>query len=149
MQNEEIASSLRLSLESTNDGLMTFLASLRQAGLPDAVKGYRQLQMVLMQQRLWAQNHHRQELESLFQSIAHNAEELHSVFAAFAGIMEPLIDLPNITDAPTVTAQSPIIGTEETNNTSSTACEETAKPAKQTAKAKPIELPKGQRFQII
>ncbi len=150
MQNEEIAHSLRTSLESTNDGLTKFLVSLRQAGLPDAVKGYRQLQMVLMQQRLWAQNHKRQELDSLFQSIARNAAELHAVFAAFAGIMEPLIDLPNLSEAAVESPNEPAkaLATEAAKSlTEQAAVSEESKPS--ATKTKPIALPTGRKFQVI
>src|SRR5215813_284625 len=151
MQNEEIAASLKQSLASTNDGLMKFLASLQQAGLPNAVIGYRQLQMVLIQQRLWARNHNREELNALFQSIARNAEELHSIFAAFAGIMEPLKDLPNITDASIESAAEQVRDAEKSETVKPAAAnEEPVKPLKKSAtKAKSIALPSRRRFQVI
>ena len=149
MQNEEIAASLKQSLASTNDGLMKFLASLQQAGLPNAVIGYRQLQMVLIQQRLWARNHNREELNALFQSIAHNAEELHRIFAAFAGIMEPLKDLPNITDASIESAGEQMTNTAKREVVKhATANEEPVKSHKKST-TKAIALPSRRRFQVI
>ena len=148
---DETAVILKRSLESTNDGFTKFIASLRQSGLPDAVKGYRQLQVVLMQQRLWAQNHKRQELDSLFQNIARNAEELHAIFAAFADIMEPLKDLPNITDASCGLISEQVTNAEKSEVIKpNLTTEEPVTPLKKSAtNAKPIALPAGRKFQVI
>ncbi|HET9528726.1 MAG TPA: helix-turn-helix domain-containing protein [Blastocatellia bacterium] len=94
---EEIAKSLKRSLENADRGLSLFLASLDGSGLPDALKGYRQLQMVLIQQRLWAHNHSRAELVPLFQSIAGTAARIHAILSPYAELMRPLKDLDSMT----------------------------------------------------
>jgi hypothetical protein len=104
--NYEIEKGLRKSLESTDEGLKKFLASVRQSGLAGAHTGYRALQVVLVQQRLWARSHHRESLTPLFRSIAKTAGELHDIFASFADVMRPLRDLDKI-DAATATISAP------------------------------------------
>jgi hypothetical protein len=94
---EEIAKGLKTSLENADRGLSMFLASLDGSGLPDALKGYRQLQMVLIQQRLWAHNHSRAELVPLFQSIAGTAARIHAILSPYAELMRPLKDLDSMT----------------------------------------------------
>lgn len=94
--NHEVEKGLRQSLESTDEGLRKFLEALRGSGMADAVQGYRAMQMVLVQQRLWAEEHHRDQLMPLFQSIARTAEDLHRIFASFADIMKPLKELDKL-----------------------------------------------------
>ena len=95
----EIARGLQQSLASTSAGLAAFLAMLRDSGLAEAAHGYRAMQMVLVQQRLWTQTHRRDELLPLFASIAETAGELHRVFASFASVMAPLKELDRLTEA--------------------------------------------------
>jgi hypothetical protein len=66
----------------------------------EAAHAYRGMQMVLVQQRLWADAHHRAELLPLFRSIAETAGELHRIFASFADVMRPLKELDKL-GAPT------------------------------------------------
>ena len=94
---EEIAKSLKASLENADRGRSLFLASLEGSGLPDALKGYRQLQMVLIQQRLWAHNHSRAELVPLFQAIAGTAARIHAILSPYAELMRSLKDLDSMT----------------------------------------------------
>ncbi len=86
----DVALGLRTHSTATGEGLKRFLEMLHQSGLTEAVHGYRAMQMVLVQQRLWAHANGRSELLSLFQSLAQTAEELHRIFAGFAGVMLPL-----------------------------------------------------------
>lgn len=88
---------LQQSLTSTDAGLKNFLTALRDSGLPDAIPGYREMQMVLVQQRLWAHSNRRSELIPLFQSIARTAGELHRIFAGFAEVLRPLQILDKLT----------------------------------------------------
>lgn len=84
------------SLESTDAGLRKFLVSLRQAGMLEAVQGYRAMQMVLLQQRLWVAENKRDHILPLFQSIAQSAGEIHAIFSAFADIMTPLKEIDKL-----------------------------------------------------
>lgn len=96
---DEVAKSLKSSLENADRGLTLFLASLEGSGLPDALRGYRQLQMVLIQQRLWARNHARDDLAPLFHSISVTAGRIHAILSPYAELMSPLKDLENISEA--------------------------------------------------
>lgn len=93
---QEIEENLRQSLASTDEGLKKFLASLQQAKLPEAVQGYRAMQMVLIQQRLWAEQHGGDHLAPAFRSIAETAGEIHRIFALFADVMRPLKELDGL-----------------------------------------------------
>ena len=93
----DVALGLWDSLASTDEGLRRFLEMMRTSGLAEAVHGYRAMQMVLVQQRLWAHAHQRTELLPLFQSLARTADELHRIFAGFAGVMLPLKELDSLT----------------------------------------------------
>jgi hypothetical protein len=96
---DEVAKALKSSLENADRGLSLFLASLEGSGLPDALRGYRQLQMVLIQQRLWARNHARDDLAPLFQTISVTAGRIHAILSPYAELMSPLKDLDNISEA--------------------------------------------------
>ena len=96
---DEVAKSLKSSLENADRGLSLFLASLEGSGLLDALRGYRQLQMVLIQQRLWARNHARDDLAPLFHSISVTAGRIHAILSPYAELMSPLKDLENISEA--------------------------------------------------
>jgi len=98
--NYEIEKNLRASLQSTDEGLKQFLTSLRQARMHEAAQSYRAMQMVLVQQRLWADSHHRTELEPLFRSIAKTSDELHKIFSSFAEVMKPLKELDKLRMTP-------------------------------------------------
>jgi hypothetical protein len=94
--NHEIEKNLKESLTSTDEGLKQFLASLRQAGMPEAVQGYRAMQMVIVQQRLWVEAHHRSQLQPLFRSIAQTSGEIHRIFASFADVMKMLKEVDKL-----------------------------------------------------
>ena len=93
---QEIETNLKESLESTDEGLKKFLASLRQAGMPEAVQAYRAMQMVLVQQRLWTHQHRHDQLLPSFRSIARTTGEIHKIFASFADVMKPLKEIDKI-----------------------------------------------------
>ncbi|HEU4403868.1 MAG TPA: hypothetical protein VFS43_01035 [Polyangiaceae bacterium] len=94
--NYQIEKGLKHSLESTDAGLKQFLESMRASGMASAPQAYRAMQMVLIQQRLWADAHHRAQLQPLFRSIAQTAGELHRIFAGFADVMKPLKELDKL-----------------------------------------------------
>lgn len=96
LSNYEIEKNLKESLKSTDDGLKKFLESLKQAGMADAAQGYRAMSMVLIQQRLWADEHHRDALVPLFRSIAQTASDLHRIFGSFADVMKPLKEIDKL-----------------------------------------------------
>lgn len=68
--------------------------------MPGALQGYRHLQAVLMQQRLWADGHGRGELEPHFAAIAAVAREVHGILAPYAAVMEQIGELDRISAAP-------------------------------------------------
>lgn len=96
LTSHEVEKGLRESLVSTDEGLKKFLDSLRQARMPEAVQGYRAMQMVLVQQRLWASEQRSDQLLPLFKSIAETAGEIHRIFASFADVMRPLKELDQL-----------------------------------------------------
>jgi hypothetical protein len=128
---DEIARTLKSSLENAGRGLSVFLASLDGSGLADALKGYRQLQIVLIQQRLWAHNHSRAELVPLFQSIAATADRIYAILSPYAELMKPLKDLDSITQIQIEQAEK-------------------ALPARAESKSKKMTaLPKGRQVSLI
>ena len=76
----ELATALKQTLDNAERGLRSFLASLQNSGLPEATGGYRQLQALLLQQRLWTISQQRAELNGNFTRIAQLAGELHKIF---------------------------------------------------------------------
>ncbi len=84
------ARSLEKSLQSAHQGLSLLLKSLQQSGFAEAIHGYQQLQMVLIQQRLWACNHHREELNRYWHQIAKTTTEIHDILAPLSAIMAEL-----------------------------------------------------------
>lgn len=102
-----IEKGLKQSLESTDVGLKQFLQSLEKSGMIEALQGYRALQTVLVQQRLWARTHGRTQVDPAFRSIAKTAAELHRIFSAYADAMKPLKELDRIKGAAAVAASAP------------------------------------------
>jgi nitrate reductase assembly molybdenum cofactor insertion protein NarJ len=94
---DELAAALEQTLLNAERGLQSFLASLQTSGLPEAVGGYRQLQALLLQQRLWAVNQERAELDENFARLAQLAGALHQIFQTYADIFNPLCELDKIT----------------------------------------------------
>lgn len=88
LNNQQIAEKLAESLESTSRGLAVFSRSAEP--FREALKPYQQMQIVLMQQRLWSKRHKRDDLDPLWRKIAASSRELHSVFSGFAGVMDVL-----------------------------------------------------------
>ena len=94
MEDEQIAKKLAQSLESTSRGLAAFVDSLEM--LREALKPYQQMQIVLMQQRLWAKRHGCDDLNPLWKEIAASSRELHTVFSGFAGVMDALRSIESL-----------------------------------------------------
>jgi hypothetical protein len=93
----QIEKGLKESLESVDKGLKQFLNSLQESRMTEALQGYRMMQRVLIQQRLWAHTNSRSALVPLFRSIAHTAGELHRIFSGYTEAMRPLKELDKIT----------------------------------------------------
>jgi len=85
---DRMARTLAQSLESTSLGLEAFVKSVQT--FKEALHPYQQMQMVLVQQRLWSRQHARKDLDPLWQRIAASSRELHVVFSGFAGMMDLL-----------------------------------------------------------
>lgn len=95
-EERRTARSLEKSLESTCRGLRLFLDTLERSGMREAQHAYRELQLVLLQQRLWARTYRRAELDPLWRKLAETAGALHEIFAGFAAILEPLRYLESV-----------------------------------------------------
>lgn len=87
------------SLDSTAKGLAQLLASLQGSGFAEGLAGYRTLQAVLVQQKLWALTNRRTQVLPKFQPIARTAEKLHRIFAGYAAVMDTLRKLDELTEA--------------------------------------------------
>lgn len=74
---------LERSLASTRQGLATLLESLRASGLEAAARPYADMQLVLLQQRLWCRNNGREDLDPYFADIAASARAIHRILTAF------------------------------------------------------------------
>ncbi|MEZ4294587.1 MAG: hypothetical protein R3B70_06400 [Polyangiaceae bacterium] len=92
----EVEKNLKASLASTDEGLKKFLASMREARMDEAVHAYRSMQVVLVQQRMWAQTNRRDQLLPLFRSIARTSGEIHRIFSGFAEVMKGLKEVDKI-----------------------------------------------------
>jgi hypothetical protein len=90
------AQSLKKSLESTCAGLSALLESLERSGFRGALSPYQQLQLVLVQQRLWSKQHRRDELDPLWQKISEMSGRIHAILASFASVMEKLKSLDRV-----------------------------------------------------
>lgn len=95
-EERKTARSLEKSLEATCRGLKLFLETLERSGMREATHAYRELQLVLIQQRLWARSYRRVELDPLWRKVAETAGALHEIFAGFAAIFEPLKYLESV-----------------------------------------------------
>ncbi len=102
MSEQQIAEQLAQSLESTSRGLAAFSRSAKP--FRDALKPYQQMQIVLMQQRLWAKRHKRDDLDPLWRKIASSAEELYGVFSGFASVMSALRSIDTVAEPSEVPA---------------------------------------------
>jgi len=124
----QIEKGLKQSLESVDAGLKKFLASMKGSGMAEALQGYRTMQTVLVQQRLWAHSNGRTALAPLFRSIAQTAGELHRIFSGYAEAMRPLKELDKLTridaQATRAAAQAP--------TSAAVAPEQPAKPAEES-----------------
>lgn len=87
MDTEKIAQALKNSLESTIGGFSMFIRSLEASKIEKSIPHYRQLQAVLLQQRLWALNHRRKELDALWQRIEEAANRIYALINPLAQIM--------------------------------------------------------------
>jgi Fic family protein len=95
--DEDIAKVLKGSLESTCKGLAVFADSLKTSGFEEAIPKYRQLEAVLVQQRLWCKNRKRAELDPFWQEIARKAEQIHKVMSPLAEVMKNLKSVDSLT----------------------------------------------------
>jgi hypothetical protein len=87
------------SLDSTAAGLEKLLESLQASGFAEGLSGYRTLQAVLVQQKLWALSNQRQAVLPKFRPIARTAHKLHRIFAGYAAVMDTLRKLEELTEA--------------------------------------------------
>jgi hypothetical protein len=118
------------SLDSTAKGLAQLLASLQGSGFAEGLAGYRTLQAVLVQQKLWALTNRRTQVLPKFQPIASTAEKLHRIFAGYAAVMDTLRKLDELTEA-----NAPPLADAPVAEPGSTSGE--AKPASTSGEAKP------------
>jgi hypothetical protein len=103
--DQEIATILKGSLQSTCRGLNLFANSLKTSGFAEAVPKYRQLEIVLIQQRLWSKNKSREELLALFQEIAQTAHQINKSIGPLSEIMGQLAVLDTFEEGKNQTPQ--------------------------------------------
>jgi hypothetical protein len=101
----EPAPDLRRSLESTLGGLHALLESFDRSGFKDAAAPYREMQLVLLQQRLWSRNHGRVDLDPLWAELAATARAIEEILTEFGAVMADLADLDQIEPGPAGVAQ--------------------------------------------
>lgn len=102
----QTAQSLEGSLKSTAHGLDILLQSLERSGFKAAIAPYKQMQHVLLQQRLWSVRRNRRELDSLWKELADKAEAIHAILGPFSDIMANLKDLDRIHTASDVVPET-------------------------------------------
>ena len=98
---------LRESLESTHRGLEAFLAGLERSGFRSAAGPYRDMQLILLGQRLWSRGHDREDLDELWSAIAATAGEIHAALSGLHAVMGELATLDRIEPAGDGTARLP------------------------------------------
>jgi len=86
----QIAHNLSQSLATAASGLRQFKQNLIASKLEQASGSYIQLKTVLIQQRLWACNSSRTELDPLFAHIAAEADVIHAILAPYVELMRVL-----------------------------------------------------------
>lgn len=91
---------LAASLASTLGGLQTLLRSLEGSGFADSIGPYREMQVVLLQQRLWSRSNGRADLDPTWDEIAETARAIEEILGGFAGVMSELAHLDRIEPAP-------------------------------------------------
>lgn len=87
---------MKQSLEATARALGAFVESLERSGFKKSIPAYRQMQQVLIQQRLWADRQSRNELLQNWESIARQSDELYQVMKSFAEVMGELRNIDKI-----------------------------------------------------
>lgn len=91
-----MAANLKASLESTLSGLTEFSLSLQRLNLDKAIPSYQQLLAVLIQQKIWSENHQRKELEPLWKLVAQEAGKIYHIVEPFTRVMEKLRAIDSI-----------------------------------------------------
>lgn len=91
---------LEQSLQSTAAGLELMLRSLRESGFAEALGPYRQMQLVLAQQRAWARTQSRGDLDIHWRKIAGTAGDICRLLTDMATIMSAIesIETCNLED---------------------------------------------------
>jgi len=85
-----VEKSLDDSLEVAAQGLAALLDSLQRSGMADGLSGYRTMQAVVIQQKLWALSNKRTKVLPRFRTIARTADALHRIFSGYAAVMDKL-----------------------------------------------------------
>jgi hypothetical protein len=80
--------------------------------MQQALDGYRQLQAVLIQQRLWARTQNRFELDTQFAAIGKVCTEIHAILDGYTQIMARLRDIATYceSDSPEDLSRPPVLG---------------------------------------
>lgn len=103
---ENIAQTMKRSLESTARALKTFSESLERSGFKKSIPAYQQMQQVLIQQRLWADRQSREELRNSWEDIAHHSDEIYHMIEPFVQIMGELRNIDKIRFQPCLIQES-------------------------------------------
>jgi hypothetical protein len=90
---------LEESLAATARGLEVLLRSLEQGGFREAVGPYRDMQLVLRQQRLWSLSNGREDLDPQWRRIASTARAISETLLEFAAVATEIGELDRIQSA--------------------------------------------------
>lgn len=93
---EKISNNLKNSLESTVKGLQMFSRSLEKSGMNESIPEYKKLRYILIQQRLWSQNHKQEMLQPLWDEVSKHATKIVETLTSFAEVMNELKDINTI-----------------------------------------------------
>lgn len=95
-ERRRTARGLAQSLDSTAAGLDLLLRSLHESGFAEALGPYRQMHLVLAQQRAWTQAQGREELQPHWHRVAQTAGKIHQLLAEMATIMSAIENIESV-----------------------------------------------------
>ena len=88
--SDDIARTLKVSLESTVKGLSSFVRSLEQSGMNEAIPAYQRLYLLLAQQKLWSERVGRKDLELLWRQFSDEAGKIYGIMSPLAEVMKSI-----------------------------------------------------------
>jgi len=92
----KISQQMKKSLENTSEGLKLFAESLKNSKLESAIPQYRQMQIILLNQKLWSDKQSIHEFDPLWEQIAEQSNKIFQIVSPYATIMEELKQIDTI-----------------------------------------------------